>query len=82
MSTDNVILENALCRLILDERSGHFDLDLLGAKKPTYWTLASRLSADEVVDLAMKLIQPTLYNVADPKAFMESIRAKLAALHV
>lgn len=41
------------------------------------------LTAEEVVDMAMKLIQPTLYNVEDPeKFFKEVILKKVKALHV
>lgn len=41
------------------------------------------LSAEEVVDIAMKLLQPALYNVADPRAFMETvIKKRLGELFV
>lgn len=42
-----------------------------------------RLTAEEVVDIAMKLLQPTLYNVSDPPAFMRDvIQKKLSQLFV
>jgi hypothetical protein len=41
------------------------------------------LTAEEVVDIAVKLLQPTLYNVEDPqKFFKEVILKKVNELHV
>jgi len=77
--------------LSIGERSTLFDITMVsqeaeGIDPEGYETVEcelERLTAEEVVDIAMKMIQPTLYNVADPKAFMRDvIRKKLDALFV
>lgn len=41
------------------------------------------LSAEEVIDIAVKMMQPTLYNVEDPqKFFKDVILKKVNELHV
>ncbi len=83
MSTQFTILNSLYYELVLDERSCVFDLDIFTRDDSLAVTsIAAGLTPDEVVDIAMRLIQPTLYNVDDPKAFMEGIKEKLGRLFV
>jgi hypothetical protein len=43
-------------------------------------TGGERLTAEELVDIAIKILHPALYNVADPKEFHKQIIQKVLAL--
>ena len=46
----------------------------------TIETRGERLTPEQVVEIALKLLQPTLYNVEDPKKFHEEIIKKVREL--
>lgn len=90
MSTDYVAFERDGVELSLWEGSSQFRICMHEKlEKPminttfdnhTIETRGERLTSEEVVDIAIKLIHPTLYNVEDPKKFQEEIIKKIQAL--
>lgn len=88
MSTEYTLFEETTVeysggRLALTERSSKFDLDYFPERGDDYSPIARSLTAEQVVDVAMKLLQPTLYNVEDPEKFMKDvIEVKLKELFV
>lgn len=83
MSTEHVVIEGDRIRVVLDERSSLFDLDFDDEVHGDRFTIKPKMTSLEVVDMAMRLLQPTLYNVSDPKLFMENvIKPALEKLYV
>lgn len=70
MSTQYFLIKNESDEelLHLDERSSKFQICVTKE-----FTDSPRFTAEEVVEVAMRLLQPTLYNVEDPKAFRDWI---------
>lgn len=61
--------------LELDEISSKFDLDFNGG------TILYSLTAEEVIDIAIKMLQPVLYNVKDPKQVKAEILGRVEKLY-
>lgn len=91
MSTQYTIYEKELnetnIKLEIDERSSRFDLVMTERRPKHRYQIdtgsVGRMSAEELVDMAVKMIQPTLYNVEDPGAFFDNvIMKKIKELYV
>jgi hypothetical protein len=83
MSTEYEVFKNDHFTLSLEESSSKFSLVTRRSNDSTCWHEENFMTPERIVDLAMKLLQPTLYNVPDPKTFMENvIKKKLAGLFV
>ncbi len=81
MSTQYPVYKEGDSLLEVDERSSRFDLN--GAVKVTggdyqlTWTSGvASMTAEELVEVAVKMIQPTLYNVEDPRKFFDEVIMK------
>jgi hypothetical protein len=93
MSTEFVLheqpsgaFEDSTTRFSISEQSTVFDLSMQQINRSgeeVAYLEVEKLTAEQIVDVAMKMLQPTLYHVADPKDFMENvIKRKLAELFV
>src|SRR4051812_37308314 len=69
MSTEFTIYKEPEIKIEVSERSSKFSIGL-STGAVSVWTVD--MDAEELVRAAVKLIQPTLYNVEDPRAFFES----------
>jgi hypothetical protein len=76
MSTEYRLFKNSKAEVWLDESSSQFTLvcDIRGIDE--CFSLSDRMDAEEVVDLAIKLLQAILYNVEDPRKFFTDVILK------
>lgn len=85
MSTQFPIYKGKQLELEIDERSTKFELGAYITMPDGEVIMSDEplLEPEEIIDIAMKMIQPTLYHVDNPRDFMENvIKVKLAKLFV
>lgn len=78
MSTQYRCVEKDGCFLEVDERSSRFDIDIFEGNDldAEHVAAVSGLSAEELVECAVKMIQPALYNVENPEQFFKDVVLK------
>lgn len=87
MSTDHELYKDQKHLLSLWEGSSEFTLMVFEQDESRHpkegdgiciidFPEGKRLTAEQVVDIAMKMMQPTLYNVEDPKKFFKEVILK------
>lgn len=86
MSTDYVAFERDGIEISVWEGSSQFRI-IMSEHGPGYddgvaiiETKGERLTAEELVDVAIKILHPALYNVEDPKAFHEKVVERIKQL--
>lgn len=80
MSTEYRIHKDVRAGLEISERSSRLQIGLT-TKEATTWT--EPMTPEQLVDVAVRMIQPALYNVSDPaKFYKEVILAKIQKLWV
>ncbi len=80
MSTQYLVVEAGSSKIELDERSCQYDLDVYigGGEMPFMMTFLHRATAEQIVEIAAKLIGPLFYQYPDGK-FVELLEEKLKA---
>lgn len=67
--------------LCLDERGSHFDIEFSDQSEDHISIqLAGGLRAEQIIRLALALLQPVLYNVKDPKTIKAEILRQVGEL--
>lgn len=89
MSTDYELYKDPKYEFTIDEGSSKFTFSLVerdGARHADSEGVCiisfpdKNMSAEQVVDVAMRMLQPLLYNVEDPEEFKKLILKKVSAL--
>lgn len=90
MSTDYKLLEDGTHEFSIVESSSGFTLAVIENDQKRHpdsdgiciitFPRGPRLDAEQVIDVAVKMIQPTLWNVKDPSKLKELILQKINSI--